>query len=76
MQGARAAASSDLAIANGEAAAFLALDKEYRSNPVVVQERLYRDAVDRAFSAAVTVRWVPPPVGGNYRGFRITLEKP
>ena len=31
---------------------------------VVVRERLYRDAVDRAIGSAGKVRWVPPPVGG------------
>ncbi len=57
----------------GEAGAFLALDREYRANPVVVRERLYRDAVERAIGAAGNVRWVPPPVGGRYNGFRITV---
>ena len=73
VQAAMAAASSDLAQANGDAAAFLALDREYRANPVVVRERLYRDAVERAIGGAGNVRWVPPPKGGSYRGFRITI---
>ena len=70
---ARAASAADLAAARGDAQAFLALDKEYRANPVVVRERLYRDAVERAISAAGSVRWVPPPVGGTYHGLHITL---
>lgn len=73
IQEARAQASADLARANGDAAAFLALDREYRANPVVVRERLYRDAVEQAISNAGHVRWVPPPVGGSYHGFRITI---
>lgn len=73
VQSAMAAASADLAQANGAAAAFLALDREYRANPVVVRERLYRDAVERAIGGASNVRWVPPPKGGSYRGFRITI---
>jgi membrane protease subunit HflK len=73
VQSAHADASSDLAQAAGDAAAFLALDREYRANPVVVRERLYRDAVERAIAAAGNVRWVPPPVGGRYQGFRITI---
>jgi len=73
IQEARAQASADLARANGDAAAFLALDREYRANPVVVRERLYRDAVEQAISSAGHVRWVPPPVGGSYHGFRITI---
>jgi len=75
IQSARASASSDLARANGEAAAFLALDREYRANPIVVRERLYRDAVEQAISRAGNVRWVPPPVGGSYHGFRITIGR-
>jgi len=73
LQAARAAAASDLAAARGDAQAFLALDKEYRANPVVVRERLYRDSVERAISAAGSVRWVPPPFGGAYHGLHITL---
>ena len=52
-----------------------ALDREYRANPAVVRERLYRDAVEKALGAA-SVRWVPPPTGGQYRGFRISLVPP
>jgi membrane protease subunit HflK len=73
VQSALGAAAADLAAAKGDAAAFLALDREYRANPVVVRERLYRDAVERAIGSAGNVRWVPPPVGGTYHGFHITL---
>jgi membrane protease subunit HflK len=72
-QAARAAAASELADASGSAGAFLALSKEYRASTTVVRERLYRDAVERAIGIAGSVRWVPPPVGGSYKGFRITL---
>jgi membrane protease subunit HflK len=72
LQTARADAASSLAVANGDASAFAALEHEYRANPVVVRERLYRNAIDRALNVA-KVRWVPPPVGGKYTGFRITL---
>jgi membrane protease subunit HflK len=74
LQSARGAADSDLATARGEAAAFLVFDKEYRANPVVVRERLYRDAVERAIGGAGNIRWVPPPVGPKYNGFRITIQ--
>jgi membrane protease subunit HflK len=73
VQTARADASSNLSQATGEAEAFRALDKEYRANAAVVRERLYRDAVDRAIGIAGNVRWVPPPIGGSYRGLRITV---
>jgi membrane protease subunit HflK len=73
VQSARGVADSDLAIAKGDADAFRALDRVYRANPVVVRERLYRDAVETAIKDAGKVRWVPPPSGGNYKGFRIML---
>lgn len=73
VQAARGAADSALAVAEGDAEAFRALDQEYRANPVVGRERLYRDAVDKAIGSAGTVQWVPPPVGGSYHGFRISI---
>jgi membrane protease subunit HflK len=73
VQSATAEADANQAQANGAAAAFRALDREYRANPVVVRERLYRDAVEQAISGAGSVRWVPPPTGGSYHGFRITI---
>lgn len=76
IQTAHGNADSDLAFAQGDAEAFRALDKEYRANPEVVSERLYRDGVERAISAAGTLRWLPPPEGGKYHGFRITLGAP
>jgi membrane protease subunit HflK len=74
LQNAKGIAESDLAIARGDAGAFLAIDREYRANPAVVGERLYRDAVERAISVAGSVRWLPPPAGGKYNGFRITIS--
>jgi membrane protease subunit HflK len=73
LQQARGAADADLARARGESSAFIALAREYRANPGVVRERIYRDSVETAIGRAGKVRWVPPPIGGSYRGFRITL---
>jgi membrane protease subunit HflK len=73
LQNAQGTAESDLAIARGDAGAFLAIDREYRANSAVVGERLYRDAVERAIGVAGSVRWLPPPAGGKYSGFRITI---
>jgi modulator of FtsH protease HflK len=73
IQAAHGAADSELATAKGDAAAFYALDQEYRANPGVVRERLYRDAIEKAIAAAGVVRWVPPPAGGSYHGFRLSL---
>jgi len=74
VQTARSAADSELALSRGSAEAFHALEQEYRTNRVVVRERLYRDAVERALNQAGKVRWVPPPIGGSYHGFRIELS--
>lgn len=76
VQSAHAQADSSLATANGDAEAFRALEQEYRANPMVVRERLYRDAVEKAIGSAGAVRWVPPPAGGNYHGFRISVPRP
>jgi membrane protease subunit HflK len=73
LQSAHAAAETDLSLARGEAQAFLALHREYQAYPAVVRERLYRDAIEKAIGTARSVRWVPPPSGGNYRGLRITI---
>lgn len=73
LQTAHGDAGSILAVAKGDADAFRALDTQYRSNPVVVRERLYRDAVEHAIGAAGAVQWVPPPNGASYHGFRISL---
>jgi len=73
LQSARGDADSALALARGEAQAFLAIDQEYKGNKIVVRERLYRDAVERALGAAGKIRWVPPPIGGSYHGFRVEI---
>jgi modulator of FtsH protease HflK len=72
LQSTRAAAAANWARAEGDASAFRALDREYRANPAVVRERLYRDAVDRAIGSA-RVRWVPPPAGAHYHRLRVEL---
>jgi membrane protease subunit HflK len=72
-QQARGDASQARARAAGDVDAFLALESEYRTNPAVVRERLYRDAVDKAIAAG-TVRWVPPPVGARYSDLRVTIN--
>ena len=74
VQAARADAAAALARAAGDADAFLALEREYRANPVVVRERLYRDAVEKAIGSAREVRWVPPPAGGRYQGVRLQVD--
>lgn len=73
MQQARGDASVARARAAGDVDAFLALESEYRANPTLVRERLYRDAVDKAIAAG-TVRWIPPPVGARYANLRVTVN--
>jgi modulator of FtsH protease HflK len=74
VQAARGDADTALARAQGESGAFLALDREYKANPAVTRERLYRDAVERALAGAGKIQWVPPPIGGSYHGFRIRIQ--
>lgn len=73
VQTARGDADAALAQARGDADAFQAIEQEYKKNKVVVRERLYRDAVERALGSAAQIRWVPPPIGGSYHGFRIQI---
>lgn len=74
LQAARGAADAERAKATGDAAAFVALVREYRANPRVVRERLYRDAIDRATGTAGSVQWIPPPPqGSKYHGLRISI---
>jgi membrane protease subunit HflK len=72
-QTAQAVADAQLATARGDAQAFRALADEYRANRAVVRERLYRDAIERSLEGA-TIRWIPPPVNGTYRGLRLSLN--
>jgi modulator of FtsH protease HflK len=75
VQAARGDAVAAQARAKGDAEAFLALEREYQANPVVVRERLYRDGAEKAIGRAREVRWIPPPpAGGRYEGLRVTLE--
>ncbi len=73
LQSARAQAANDIALARGDALAFRVLEREYRTNPRVVRERLYRDGIERAL-AQTNIRWVPPPpAGASYSGLRVTI---
>ena len=74
LQAARADSAAAQARARGDAEAFLALDRQYRANPAIVHERLYRDAVEKAINGAAEVRWVPPPSGGRYQGLRLQVD--
>jgi modulator of FtsH protease HflK len=49
-----------LAEARGAAAGFLAIREEYRRNPGVVRQRLYREAMERALSTVGARILVPP----------------
>ena len=73
VQKARADSAAAISQAKGDSEAFRALAREYRANPAVVRERLYRDAVEKVIGSAGVVRWIPPPAGGSYHGLRITI---
>lgn len=74
LQSTRAEAATAQARAQGDAAAFLALENEVRADPDVVREQLYRGAVESGIGRAGDVRWIPPPAGGDYRGLRILVN--
>ncbi|HXK24045.1 MAG TPA: protease modulator HflK [Myxococcota bacterium] len=75
IQTARADAAGEHARASGDADAFRALERQYRANPAIVRERLYRDAIDQAVRRARVVRWVPPPAGGRDQHLRIPVSE-
>jgi membrane protease subunit HflK len=57
---AEAEEATDVAKARGAAAAFLAIREEYRRNPAVVRQRLYREAMEAALSTVQGRVLVPP----------------
>ena len=61
------------AAAESNATTFRALALEYRRNPAVVRERLYRDAMTRVVASAGKCEIVPEPAGNRYNGLRITV---
>lgn len=73
IESARADAAEEVARARGDAAAFAALEREHRANPALVREQLYRDAVEKAFSRAGPVRWIPPPDGRRHSALRLQI---
>jgi len=61
--------------ARSEADAFLALLSEYRRDPQVVRERLYREGIEKVLDDAGVVDFVPPPAAaGRYDGTRISVD--
>ena len=61
------------AAAEADATAFSALALEYRKDPSVVRERLYRDAMAEVFASAGKREFLPPPVSGRYPDLRISI---
>ena len=70
---AEAEAFAGLQQARSEASAFEVLVAEYRKDPGVVRERLYREGVEAVLEDAGKVDFLPPPSGGRYKGTRLTL---
>ena len=64
-----------LARARADAEVFTALVSEYRDNPTVMRERLYREAVERSLQAAGEQTFVPAPSGSRYESMRITVTR-
>ncbi|MEM6925711.1 MAG: protease modulator HflK [Myxococcota bacterium] len=71
---ARADATSVLSEARGSAEAFRVLALEVARNPGVARERLYREKVEGSLKRAGAMHFIPPPTGGRYSGFRITVK--
>ncbi|MEL6908322.1 MAG: hypothetical protein AAFP22_23130, partial [Planctomycetota bacterium] len=71
---ARADATSILSDARGRAEAFRVLALEVERNPGVSRERLYREKVEGSLKRAGAMHFIPPPTGGRYSGFRITVK--
>jgi modulator of FtsH protease HflK len=73
LERARARASDRVAMARGDASAFLSLSGAAQTEGRSLRERLFREATERALSNAGDLRWVPPPTTGGYRGFRVSV---
>jgi modulator of FtsH protease HflK len=75
LQEAKSYAATLLAAAHSDSALFLAILKEYKQNPRVVRERLYKESIERTLKDAGKLQFVPDPVGSRYvEGFRITVD--
>ena len=74
LQEAKSYAAQILAEARAGASAFERLLEEYRKNPSVVEERLYREGIERTLKDVGRVQFLPPPQQNRYQdGFRVTV---
>ena len=74
MSDAEADAALMVGTARGEAEAFRSLAVEVQRNPRVVRDRLYRERLGTSLKRAGQVQFIPPPAGGRYDGFRVTVK--
>lgn len=73
IQTAKGDSAASLARSAGDVEAFRALEVEYKKNPSLIRERLYRDTVEKVLGRVESVQWIPPPVDGHYRGTRVLV---
>ena len=74
LQQAKSYAAQILAEAQSGASAFERLLVEYQNSPEVVEERLYREGIERTLRDVGRVQFLPPPQQNRYQnGFRVTL---
>lgn len=73
VQAAEAEANLRLSRARADAEAFAALAAEAQGEPGVLRHRIYREKIEATLRGAGAVRFVPPPVGPRYQGFRLEL---
>lgn len=70
---AKAYEANVLSAARGETNAFKLLVEEYKKNPEVVRERLYRDHLEKCLSENGKTTIVPEPKDSIYNDFRIFI---
>jgi len=73
VQTAEAEALEGVQQARSEASAFEVLVAEYRREPIVVRQRLYREGIEAVLEQAGKVDFLPPPTGQRYNGTRLTI---
>jgi len=59
--------------ARGDADMWKQVYAQYRRNPRVVRQRLWREAIEAYLAQVTRLRFVPPPAGGRYDEFRISI---
>ena len=74
IQEAKANSRRRLALAESDAAQFIALAAQAKENPQALRIRLYREGIEKALADVGELQFVPPPIGTSYNDrFRLSL---